>query len=227
LYPLGEVPATVLISIGKQMTYRYLVGQADISGGDWGNIFSTAISGEHLGAPFGLADVIYENMAWSVKSVKHNNPHRARVVRIISGRCSPDYSYGITNVRADIHRTGAAVLGIYNERVSLAKDKYEPLRISVIVRNINKLEFTLFELEIVRYSIQDYEWRLNKKNNLEGIDKISGTHKFTWQPHGAQLTIKYDIPASAQRFSVKRPPVLDFNETLSKIGFDDSWVTIL
>jgi len=227
LYPLGQVPDNIIVGIGKWIAYRCAVGQSDISGEDWGDIFARALGGEHLGAPLGLADVVYESMAWSVKSIKNNNPHRMQRVRIISGRCSPDYSLGITDPHADIARTGAAVLTIYNERISLAKDRYEPLRTSILIRNINSLEFTLFEHDTVRYNTQEYEWRDSGRGTFEGIEIATQKHKFTWQPHGSQFTILYDVPTSAQKFKIRRPPVLDFDNTMSQIGFDESWVTIL
>ena len=89
LYPLGKVPEEVMIGIAKWITYRYAVGQSNISGEDWGDIFSKSIGGEHLSAPIGLADVVYEGMAWSVKRIKHDNPNKSDRVRVISGRCSP------------------------------------------------------------------------------------------------------------------------------------------
>ena len=67
LYPLGQVPDSVIVNIAKWMTYHFAVGKSDISGEDWGDIFAKSIEGEHLGKPVGLADVIYEGMAWSVK----------------------------------------------------------------------------------------------------------------------------------------------------------------
>jgi len=227
LYPLGQVPDNVLIGIGKWITYRCAVGQSDISGEDWGDIFAKALEGEHLGAPLGLADVVYESMAWSVKSIKNDNPHNVKKVRVISGRCSPDYSFGIADPHADVSQTGAAVLAIYNERIGLAKDKYEPLRTSILIRNINSLEFSLFEHDTARYNTQEYEWIVNRRGNFEGIEKATQKHRFTWQPHGSQFTILYDVPTSVQKFKIKRPPVLDFDSTMTQIGFDESWVTIL
>jgi len=227
LYPLGQMTDEIIYNIAKWMTYHFSTGKSDIDGEDWGDIFAKAIGGEHLGKPYGLADVIYENMAWSVKSVKATKPLIQKKIRLISGRCSPDYSYGISDPHEDVQRTGDAVLNIWNERINIAKDKFEPLRTSILVRNFNTLEFALFEHETLRYIVSDYTWRVNKNGNLEGLDVATNTHQFTWQPHGSQFTILSDIPLSAKRFKVKRPPVLDFEETISQIGFDESWVTIL
>jgi hypothetical protein len=227
LYPIGAVPDNIIKAIGKWMVYNFAVGKHDIDGEDWGDIFARAIEGEHLNSPIGLADVVLDGMAWSVKSVKHNNPHQAESARVISGRCSPDFSHGITDPHEDIALTGRAVLSIWNERVNVAKDKFEPLRSSLLLRNPNSMEFTLFEHELFRFNTNDYVWSVNKNGNLEGKEVKSNKHKFTWQPHGSQFTILYEIPQSAIKFKVKRPPILDFNNTMTQIGFDDSWVTIL
>ena len=227
LYPLGQVPDSVIVNIAKWMTYHFAVGKSDISGEDWGDIFAKSIEGEHLGKPVGLADVIYDGMAWSVKSVKVERPLTQTKIRLISGRNSPDFSYDVTDPHEDVQHTGSMVLSIWNERVNIAKERYEPLRTCALVRNFNTLEFALFETETVRYNTLDYKWRENKKGNLEGYNIATGIHQFTWQPHGAQFTILCDIPPSAIKFAVKRPPVLDFNETMAQIGFDESWVTIL
>jgi hypothetical protein len=227
LYPLGQIPPEILRGIGKWVTYCFAVGKSDINGEDWGDIFAKSIDGEHLGKPLGLADVVHEGMAWSVKSVKQANPHVVKKARVISGRCSPDYSYGISNPHEDVQRTGTAVLSIYNERINVAKEVYEPLRTIVLIRDFNTLEFTLLEHDTTRYITSEYIWRENKNGNIEGFSESTGKHCFTWQPHGAQFTVLYDIPAYACRFRVKRPPVLDFIATMSQIGYDDSWVTIL
>jgi hypothetical protein len=209
------------------MTYYFAVGKSDIDGEDWGEIFSKAINGGHLNSPTGLADVIYEGMAWSVKSIKLENPLTAKHIRVISGRCSPDYSYGITDPHEDIQKTGAAVLGIWNERINIAKETYEPLRTSILVRNFNKLEFLLFENEAERFVVKNYSWKENRNGNLEGCETLTNKHIFTWQPHGSQFTILYDIPVSAKKFKIKRPAVFDFEKTMEFIGFSNEWVTIL
>lgn len=118
LYPLGQIPDETIYEIAKWMTYHFAVGKSDIDGEDWGDIFAKAIAGEHLSKPLGLADVIYEEMAWSVKSIKYAKPHSKKKVRVISGRCSPDYSYGISDPHEDVEMTGTAVLSIWNERIN-------------------------------------------------------------------------------------------------------------
>lgn len=225
-YALGVIPNDVVYEIGKWIAYNFAVGKRDINGEDWGDIFAKSINAKHLNSPIGLADVVLDNMAWSVKSIKNKNPHACRVARVISGRCSPDYSYGITDPHKDVQATGTAVLGIWNERINIAKDRFEPLRSIILIRNPENLEFCLYEHELSRYNTADFEWQKNKNGNLVGRHRDTAKHYFTWQPHGSQFTIVHNIPNSATKFSLKAPPVLDFDSTLKSIGFTNDWVTI-
>jgi hypothetical protein len=226
LYPIGEFPYEVIYEISKWIVYNFAVGKSDISGEDWGDIFAKALVGKHLSSPVGLADVVSEGKAWSVKSVKHDKPHLCEKIRVISGRNSPDYSYGIQNPHDDPQKTGTAVLGIWNERINIALDRFDSLRTVIFIREVNRLEFTLFETETYRFPTNEYVWHINSDGNLEGVNKTTNIHKFSWQPHGSQFTIMYSVPASSVRFKVKRPAVLDFEKTIEQIGFDKSWITI-
>ena len=227
LYPIGQIPRSAIVTFSKHFTYLYLTGRTNLSGSDWGDAFASGIGGLHLDSPLGLADIVYDDsQCWSAKTVHAENPHTVNKVRIITGRCSPDYSYGITDPHENPQRTGTAVLSIINERINIAKDQYEPLRAVICVRNFPEFKFALFEYDMYRYVAADYEWKPNNNGNLEGRD-ANGRHCFTWQPHGSQFTVLYDVPPSVIKFSVQQPPVLDFNEMLEQVGFDDSWVTIL
>lgn len=227
LYPLGEIPKKLVCEIGKGLTYNIAVGNSRISGEDWGNIFARAVNGEHPASSVGLTDVVVGRQAWSLKSVQHDKPHSCKTpLRIISGRNALSYSYGIHNPLDDLTRTGAAILEIWNERIRIALDQYDSLRTLILIRNMNTLEFSLFESEPHQYVPADFKWIINQNGNLEGHDQTTGEHRFIWQPSGSQFTIKYPVPASAIRFQLRNPPVLDFEKTVQQIGFSDDWVTI-
>lgn len=227
-FPINEIPEEIIKEIGKRLVYMLCVGRKDLTGDDWGNIFAEAIGGTHLQSPVGIADVTFEKMAWSMKTVKIANPHRDEApIRLISGRCSPDYSYGITDPHEDIQKTGRAVLNIWNERVNIAYDYYNPLRTSVLVRSNDLLTYSLFEEENHRYASNAFRWEENSNGNLVGFDIESGEQKFTWQPHGSQFTIHTRIPRNTIKFKIKQPPMLDIEETLRQIHYSDDWVEIL
>lgn len=226
-YPMNEVPDDLIVKIGGYLVHLLYVGRKDISGSDWGDAFSDAIGGVHLDSPVGIADVVLGKMAWSMKTVKSPNPFNLNTVRLISGRCSPDYSYGITDPHADIQQTGRAVLGIWNERINLAQDEYNPVRTSVLIRSNDLLSYVLFEEDNHRFRSSDYKWEVNANGNLIGKDIETGETCFTWQPHGSQFTIHTRVPENAVKFTIKRPPQLTKDAVLKSIDFDESWVKII
>ncbi|MDA8009435.1 MAG: hypothetical protein MPK75_06945, partial [Alphaproteobacteria bacterium] len=101
---------------------------------------------------------------------------------------------------------------------------YEDFRLVVLVRNFNTLQFAMFETEITRFVPADYKWEINDRRNFEGYDASTGQHCFVWQPHGGQFTIIRNLPASAQFYEIKRPPVMDIDDVVKNIGFNASWV---
>lgn len=226
-YPINEIPDDLIVKIGGYLVHLLYIGRKDITGSDRGEAFSDAVSGKHLDSPVGIADVVLGKMAWSMKTVKNARPFTARNIRLISGRCSPDYSYGITDPHKDIQETGRAVLGIWNERINLAHDEFNPVRTSILVRSNDLLSYTLFEEDNHRFRTSDYIWDANSNGNLIGKHIETGLTCFTWQPHGSQFTIHTRIPENAVKFTIKRPPVISKNDILKAIDFDDSWVQIL
>lgn len=225
-YPLNRIPDDVIIRMGGYIVYLVYTGRGDLTGNDFGDAFAYAVKGKHLASPLGIADVELDRMAWSVKTVKNVDPFKAKNIRLISGRCSPDYSYGITDPHKDIQRTGTAVLNIWNERINIARDQYSDVRTIVLVRSYDLLSYTIFEDENHRYDTSVYEWSVNGNGNLTGISKKTGQKCFTWQPHGSQFTIHESIPESARRFTLKKPPIIDANRVLKDLQFDESWVSI-
>jgi len=225
LYPLGEFTDDIILDLGRQFVHRLAVGHANITGDDFGEMFAHSISGIHYDKPLGITDIIWNGSSWSAKTVQDKNPFKAAKLRLISGRNSPQYSFGITSPLENVQATGDAVLKIWNERVNQSMNEHDDLRVVVLVRNMDLLHFTLFEYEATRYVPGDYEWRVNNRKNLEAFDKRTNKHCFTWQPHGSQFTVLKTIPGSAYRFKIKkRPPLLEMRHVLTLARFDDSWI---
>lgn len=224
-YPLGELPNHIILQIAKQFVHRIAIGQADITGDDFGTIFANAINGVHRQSPLGVADVCKENCAWSVKTIKSKYPYRQDRVRLISGRNSPDYSMGISDPRENATKTGQAVLKIWNARVNEALAEFDDLRVLVCVRNFKEQKFLLFEEEAGRFSHADYTWKFNSRGNLEGYDIAHSEHCFTWQPHGSQFTIIRNIPAHARKFSINQNvPLIQIEHILQLAKFSEDWI---
>ena len=227
VFPLGEIPNEIITKIGAVIVFRLHTGRKDITGDDWGDILASAVGGEHLAKPLGLSDVVTPTTAWSAKTVKSTHPFSQSTVRLISGRNSPDYSYGIEDPHDDIQKTGDAVLGIWNGRVDIAQAHHPRIRVIVLVRNYDCSEFVVYEELLEHFVINDYEWRENSQSNFEGFEKSTNKKVFTWQPHGSQFTIHSTIPDNAIKFKVRRPPVQTQESALKNIGFDESWIEIM
>ena len=226
-YELSHIPDDVIRNIGRHLIYLLHTGRTDVSGDDWGDIFAKVLNGTHFASPVGIADVAVGKSAWSLKTVKSSNAFGTKSVRLISGRCSPDYSFGISNPHEDIQRTGQAVLAVWNARIDIAYESYNPVRVNVLIRSDDMTKFRIFEEHIERYRTTDYEWKENRNGNLEGYHKVRGTKCFTWQPHGAQFTIHTDVPDDARKFRIRKPPVAPIDEVLKMLKYDESWVDLL
>jgi hypothetical protein len=202
-------------------------GKPELEGSDWENIFANCIGAEWKSSNVGLDDVISGNTAWGAKTIKATRPSKKRNVRLISGRNSPVYSFGERiDTNDNPNNIGRLILDIWNERVSAVREKFKHFRTVVLIKSNDLSEVVVFEFETVRYDIELYKWEWNKNNNLRGIHKRTGEHKFTWQPHGSQFTIKEDVPEESLIIRIKQPEMLNKETILTALGFDKSWITI-
>ena len=167
-----------------------------IEGNEWEQIFADCIGAEWKPSNFGLDDVVLKDCCWSAKTVMASSKIEAQSkVRLISGRNSPTYSYGVDRItEADPNEIGEMVLGIWNERVSSVRQYYKFARTVVLVKGANYSDYLIFETETVRYEPELFYFKWNARGNLEGYTKAKDSHVFTWQPHGSQFTIIEDIP---------------------------------
>lgn len=226
-YPLGQIPNPVILSIASSIVYSAAMSARDISGDEWGDIFAASVNGSHLNSPLGIVDIALGNTAWSAKTVKAVNPARTTRVRLISGRNAPVFSFGNDDPFTDVQETGSQVLQIWNARVEEATQEYPHLRTMVLVRDMERFRFKIFEQQTVAFDPAEYTWTRNRRNNLEGRGVHDGLHTFTWQPHGSQFTIIRQVAASARLFQIKKPDALDPAVILDSLGYSDSWVNFL
>lgn len=226
-YPLGQIPDDIIQSIASNIVYSSAVGRSDLSGDDWGDIFAAAVNGEHFRSPLGIADVALGNTAWSAKTVSARNPIELAQVRLISGRNAPVFSFGNDDPFANVQATGNQVLQIWNARVEEATQQYPNLRTTVLIRDMDRFHFKVFESQTAQFDPADYIWSRNARNNLEGHSVESNVHLFTWQPHGSQFTIIRPVSGSARSFEVRKPGTLDPDQVLGSLGYGADWVTFL
>ena len=228
-FPLNEFPKEFPFLLGKELVYLLASkGTGELEGSEWENIFANCIGAEWKPSNVGLDDVVMGNTAWGAKTVKAINPSAQKKVRLISGRNSPNYSFGErSDHEADAILIGKLVLEIWNERVSSIREKYKHLRTIVLIKSNDLSEVVIFEFDTIRYDYQLYDWHWNKNNNLVGTQIKTGEHRFTWQPHGSQFTIIEDVPVKSLIIKIKQPPILDKEQILTTLGFDKSWITII
>jgi len=228
-FPLNEFSKDFGIKLGRQIIYLLATkGQPVIEGPEWERIFAECVGAEWKPSNVGLDDVILDTCAWGAKTVKAAKPSTQKKVRLISGRNSPTYSFGdseITNVEPNI--LGGKILDIWNERVSAVRKKHKHVRTVVLIKSKTLEEVAVFEFDTIRYDPELYQWAWNKKNNLEGFEKASDIHCFTWQPHGSQFTIIENVPDEVLIVKIRTPVALDRDSFLQTIGFSDDWVEVI
>jgi hypothetical protein len=228
-FPLNRFPSDFPYKLGKEIVYLLASkGRPSLVGEEWEAIFASCIGADWKPSNVGLDDVVMGNTAWGAKTVKSNNPSKQKKVRLISGRNSPVYSFGETiDTNADPDELGKSVLGIWNERVSAVRQKFQNLRTIVLIKSDDLTEVVVFEFDTIRYDTELFSWKWNKDANLEGYDKATAEHRFTWQPHGSQFTIIETVSDSSLVIRIKQPDTLDKEVVLNALGFDKSWVNVV
>lgn len=226
-YPLGKFPNKFAHKVGEQIIFQlYTRRTASLEGEEWERIFANAVGADWKPSNIGLDDVILGNCAWGAKTVKNTNPWEAKVVRLISGRNSPVYSYGTTVATdSDPDILGKEVLNIWNARVDSIRSKYPHVRTVVLIKSNDLLKLTIFEIETLRYQTELYHWKTNKNGNLEGWR--NDEHYFTWQPHGSQFTILEKVPDNKICLKLRDPGKIDEKAVLNLLGVDDTWVELI
>jgi len=227
-FPLNEFPKDFPYILGKEIIYLLATkGKPVLEGPEWEEIFANCIGAEWKPSNVGLDDVILGNTAWGAKTVKSSNPSKQKLIRLISGRNSPIYSYG---EKIDTHGNpdiiGKLILNIWNERVSSIREKCKNLRTVVLIKSNDLTEVVVFEFDTIRYDNELYVWNWNENENLVGVDKAKNEHRFTWQPHGSQFTIIEKVPKQSLLIHIRQPKSLNKEKILTTLGFNKSWITV-
>lgn len=229
-YQINKFPATFIEKFAEDIVYMLATKDTmSLEGNEWEQIFANCISAKWKPSNVGLDDIVLDNCCWSAKTVKASgNIGTQKTVRLISGRNSPTYSYGVDRItEAEPNKIGTMVLDIWNERVSGVRQYYKFARTVVLVKGNDYSEYLIFETETIRYDADQYIFEWNSRGNLEGYTKDGHIHKFTWQPHGSQFTIIEEIPSERYHLKIRVPEKLDKASILEALKFDKSWVTRL
>lgn len=229
-YPMNKFPAAFIEKFGAEIVYLLATKSSmSLEGDEWEQIFANCIGAEWKPSNVGLDDVQLNNCCWSAKTVYGaKRLGKQKSVRLISGRNSPTYSFGVDRItEAEPNEIGELVLDIWNERVSGIRQYFKFVRTIVLVKSKDYSDFLIFETDTIRYNPSDYDFIWNKGGNLEGYTKSDNRHVFTWQPHGSQFTIIESIPEDRLHISVRHPEKIDKNNLLKTLKYDASWVTKL
>lgn len=228
LYPLNTFDNAFALKLGKSLVaFLASHGNDRLEGNDWEEIFAKCIGAKWTPSNVGSDDIVYGQMAWGAKTVKNKAPFKAKSVRLISGRNSLAYSFGEMEIPKDPTEAGKKVLSIWNERVKSVRAKYGHLRTVVLLKGDGLGEVSVFETDTVLYLADDYDWQWNERNNLEGLSKGTGVHRFTWQPSGSQFTIVERIPKRRLSLRIRKPSTVDEAVILKAVHFDESWIDIV
>lgn len=229
-YPLNQFGKDFPYILGREIVYLLASkGKPKLEGEEWEEIFANCIGAKWKPSNVGLDDVVLGNTAWGAKTVKSNvkDFENLKLVRLISGRNSPVYSYGDTiDTTSNPNKVGHSILEIWNERVSSVREKFKHLRTVVLVKSNDLSQVAVFEFDTIRYDSELFDFIWNKNENLEGYEKGTKLKRFTWQPHGSQFTIHEPVPIKTLVLKIRKPKPLNKKQVLSTLGFNKSWVTI-
>lgn len=231
-FPLNKFPAKFIERFGAEIAYMQATKETmALEGNEWEQIFANCVGADWKPSNVGLDDVVLGNCCWGAKTVyaSSHNLARQKKVRLICGRNSPIYSFGEEEVatNADPNHIGKLVLDIWNERVSGVRQHFKFVRTVVLVKSLDFTDYIIFETDTLRYDPELYDFRWNKRGNLEGYRKSDNMHKFTWQPHGSQFTIIEEIPEDRLHLEVNKPQKVDRDVILKSIGYSKDWVKVI
>ena len=226
-YQINKFPSSIIEKFAEDIVYMLATKDTmSLEGNEWEQIFANCIGAEWRPSNVGLDDVVLDNCCWSAKTVKAGgNIGTQKTVRLISGRNSPTYSFGVDRItEAEPNEIGKMVLDIRNERDSGIRQYFKCARSEGLIKGLDYSEYLIFETETVRYDSDQYVFEWNARGNLEGFTKEGHNHKFTWQPHGSQFTIIEEIPNERYHLKIRIPEKLDKASILNALKFDKTWV---
>lgn len=152
-FDLNKFPSKFIDTLAKEIVYMQATKSSmSLEGNEWEQIFAECVGAEWKPSNVGLDDVVLDNCCWGAKTVfGATNIEKQQTVRLISGRNSPTYSYGVDSITSeDPNEIGKLVLDIWNERVSAVRQIYKFVRTVVLVKSKDYKDFLVFEFDTIR-----------------------------------------------------------------------------
>ena len=153
-FDLNKFPSKFIDTLAKEIVYMQATKSSmSLEGNEWEQIFAECVGAEWKPSNVGLDDVVLDNCCWGAKTVfGATNIEKQKTVRLISGRNSPTYSYGVDSITSENpNEIGKLVLDIWNERVSAVRQIYKFVRTVVLVKSKDYKDFLVFEFDTIRY----------------------------------------------------------------------------
>ena len=143
-FPTNKFPKEFVETFAKNIVYMMATKQTmSLEGNEWEQIFAECVGADWKPSNVGLDDVVLNNCCWGAKTViGSSNLETQTIVRLISCRNSPTYSYGIDKITSENPDTiGKLVLDIWNERVSAVRQIFKFVRTVVLVKGKDYSEY--------------------------------------------------------------------------------------
>ena len=229
VHPLNEIPRKVIIEICKRLAFREYMGENDLTGDQWAQVFAEAIDGDFKKSMTDLPDVTKNSTFWSAKTIRHSTDvNSLNLFPIISGRNNIFKSFNLEKGFDPVSKpneSGEMILEIWNSRLKNAISNFADARECVLIRNPNMDDFILFEKKLHFFDPKKYTWEPNENDNLYGYDS-EGINCFRWQ-NTAQFTIMETLPQNFIHFKIpKHNQRITLEEVLGVIGFTSKSITI-
>lgn len=194
---------------------------------EWTRIFARCMGGDCLSNE-DKAEVILpaSGTIWSTKILPNFNPFGVHHVVLDQGCIHTGiHSSGVQAM--DTSELGTKVLKIWNSRVAELRTHFPNVCTVVLLKGDSLSRVSVYEEETIQFLPEKYYWQWDEHGNLEGCEKGTNTHRFSWQPHGSQFTVVSDVPDNRLKLRIKRPPVISQSAVLDSIAYDDSWIEIV
>lgn len=102
-FDLNKFPAEFIDTLAKEIVYIMATKSSmSLEENEWEQIFAECVGADWKPSNVGLDDVVLDNCCWGAKTVfGASNIERQQTVRLISGRNSPTYSYGVDSITSE------------------------------------------------------------------------------------------------------------------------------
>lgn len=160
----------------------------DVSGSLWERIFAESVGAEYRNTSESFGDVILGDTAWECKTKKIKTSTPPEYLSCIMGRVAipRSESFGAEEL-------ASVIVGIFNHRLSDARQKYGNVGLSMLVRGANSFFLSLTKsLDLI--DEKAYKWEVSKvQKGIRLKGSVDGVPFVYWTSSGGQLSIRLKV----------------------------------